>query len=64
MLPRLGVGRQVGVRRAELGKGVGTGHFDRVRIAAVGEQPLALGLADPELLGQVGLGGWARGGRL
>ena len=62
--PRLRARRQVGVLQANLGKGVGAGHFDRIRVPAVAEQPLALGLAHPELLGQVGLGGWARGGRL
>ena len=50
-LPALGVDRQVGVRRAELGEGVGAGHLDRIGIAALGEQSLALRLTDPELLG-------------
>ena len=31
------------------------GDLDRVGVAALGEQPLALGLTDPELLGDVGL---------
>jgi hypothetical protein len=47
------VGGQVGVRQADLGEGVGAVHLDRVGVAALGEQPLALGLADPELLGNV-----------
>ena len=48
---------QVGVRRADLGEGVGAGHLDRIRVAALGEQPLALGLTNPELLGNVGFVG-------
>jgi hypothetical protein len=30
---------------------VGTAYLDRIRIAALGKQPLALGLPDPELFG-------------
>ena len=48
----------------DLGKAVGAGNLDRVGVAALGKQPLPLGLTDPELLGQVGLGTWLRCRRL
>ena len=51
----LGVGGQVGIGGANLGEGVGARHLHRVGLAALGEQPLALGLTNPELLGEVGL---------
>lgn len=54
-LPGLGVGRQLGVRGAQLGQGVGTRHLHGIRFTAFGEQPLPLALTDPELLGDVGL---------
>ena len=55
-LAGLGVGRQVGIGLPDLGEGVGAGDLDRVGVAALGKQPLPLGLTDPELLGDVGLG--------
>ena len=51
----LGVDGQVGIGGADLGEGVGARDLDRIRLAALCEQPLALGLTDPELLGDVGL---------
>ena len=41
---------------SDLGQRVGASHLDRVRRTALGEQPLPLGLTDPELLGDVGRG--------
>jgi hypothetical protein len=35
---------------------VGAGNLDRIGVTALGKQPLPLGLTDPELLGDVGLG--------
>ncbi len=55
-LAGLGVGRQVRVGLRGSRRACGCGHLDRVRFTALGEQPLALGLTDPELLGDVGLG--------
>jgi hypothetical protein len=40
---------------------VRTRHLDGIRVLAVGQQPLTLGLADPELLGKVGVGCRGRG---
>ncbi len=50
-----GVDGQVGIGGANLGEGVGARNLHRVGLAALGEQPLALGLTNPELLGDVGL---------
>jgi hypothetical protein len=57
----LGVGRQVGIGLPNFGKGVSAGDLDRIGVAALGKQPLPLGLTDPELLGDVGLGLIRRG---
>ena len=54
-LAGLGVGLQVWICLADLGKRVGAGDLDRVGLTALGEQPFPLGLTDPELLGDVGL---------
>ena len=43
------------VGAADLGEGVGARDLDRVGLAALVEQPLALGLTNPELFGDVGL---------
>ena len=55
-LAGLGVGRQLWIRLPDLGERVRAGNLDRVRLTALGKQPLPLGLTDPELLGDVGLG--------
>jgi hypothetical protein len=47
------VGWQVGVGSADLGEAVSARHLHRVRVVPLGEQPLALGLTDPELLRDV-----------
>ncbi|MBP1817730.1 hypothetical protein J3E61_001293 [Mycobacterium sp. OAE908] len=54
-LARFGVGLQIGIRLADLGQRVRAGDLDGVGLAALSEQPLPLGLTDPELLGDVGL---------
>jgi hypothetical protein len=36
---------------------MGAPHLGRIRLAALGEEPLALGLTNPELLGDVGFVG-------
>ena len=54
-LTGFGVRGQVRVGLAHLGEAVGTGHLDGIRLTPLVEQPLALGLPDPELLGNVGL---------
>ena len=41
---------------ADLGQRVGAGDLDRVGLTALGNKPFPLGLTDPELLGDVGLG--------
>ncbi|BBZ30605.1 hypothetical protein MMAD_49000 [Mycolicibacterium madagascariense] len=41
--------------RAELGEGMGAGYLHRIRIAPRGNQPFTLGLADAELLGEIGV---------
>ena len=55
-LAGLGVGRQLWVGLPDLGQRVGAGNLDRVGLTALGKQPLPLGLTDPELLGDIGLG--------
>ena len=55
-LAGLGVGLQIWVGLPDLGQRVGAGNLDRVGITTLGKQPLPLGLTDPELLGDVGLG--------
>ena len=52
----LGVGGQVRIGGADLGQRVGARHRDRVGILPVCQQPFPLGLPDPELLGNVGVG--------
>ena len=64
-LAGLGVGGQVGIGLPDLGQGVRAGDVDRIRLAAFGEQPLTLGLTDPELLGKIGsVSSLCRGARL
>ena len=55
-LAGLGVGGQVRIGLPDLGQRVGAGDLDRIGVAALGKQPLPLGLTDPELLGDIGLG--------
>ena len=51
----LGVGLEVGVGGANLGQGVRARDLDRVGVTPLGQQTFPLGLADPELLGDIGL---------
>lgn len=54
-----GVRGELRIGRPQLSEGVGARHLDRIRVAPLGQQPLTLGLADAELLGNVGAVGFA-----
>ena len=57
LFARSGVGGQVRIGRTQLGQGVRTGHLCGIGLVPLGEQPFALVLTNPELLGDcVGIG--------